>query len=207
MAQEYLIHAKGKNLDPRTVKKYTSCIGRFEEWLGKPTQLQAITAGRWHEFKTYLLTGDPAKGYKPLTAKTVDQYTNAVNEVFKMAITACYTVNNPLTGQNIVKRKTREKSPVEKFTDADLRKIFDPHRLNNIDDPADIYGTLIALHTGARLNEIFQLTIDDIKTINGIDCVEIHEAGKGNNLKTKASARLVPLHPRLRALGLFSYVE
>jgi integrase len=66
---------------------------------------------------------------------------------------------------------------------------------------------LIALHTGARLNEIFQLTVDDIKTINGVDCVEIHEAGKGNNLKTKASARLVPLHPRLRALGLFDYVE
>lgn len=206
VSKEYLIHAKGKNLDPRTLKKYGSCIGRFEEWLGAETPLQAITAGRWHEFKTYLLTGDPEKGYKPLSAKTVDQYTNAVNEVFKMAKTAAYTIENPLTGQNMVKRKSREKSPVEKFTDYELKTIFDPQRLNNIDDPADIFGTLIALHTGARLNEIFQLTVDDLKTVNGIDCIEIHEAS-GNNLKTNAAARLVPLHPRLRALGLFNYVE
>lgn len=207
VAKEYLIHAKGKNLDPRTIKKYSSCIARFEEWLGAETPLQAITAGRWHEFKTYLLTGDEAKGYKPLSAKTVDQYTNACNEVFKMARTACYTIDNPLTGQNIVKRMTREKSPVDKFTDSDLQKIFDPDRLNNIDDPADIFGTLIALHTGARLNEIFQLTVDDLKTIEGIDCLEIHEAGEGNHLKNAASGRLVPLHPRLRALGLFDYAE
>lgn len=207
VAAEYLIHAKGKNLDPRTVKKYTACIRKFEEWLGTETPLQAITAGRWHEFKTYLLTGDTEKGYKPLSAKTVDQYTNAVSEVYKMAKTAAYTIDNPLAGQNMVKRNTREKSPVEKFSDADLKLIFEPERLNNIDDPADIFGTLLALHTGARLNEIFQLTVDDIKTINGIDCVEIHESGEDNNLKTRASARVVPLHPRLRALGLFSYVE
>lgn len=206
VAKEYLIHAKGKNLDPRTLKKYGSCIARFEEWLGTETPLQSITAGGWHEFKTYLLTGDTEKGYKPLSAKTVDQYTNAVNEVFKMAKTAAYTIENPLTGQNMVKRKSREKSPVEKFTDFELNKIFDPERLNNIDDPADIWGTLIALHTGARLNEIFQLTVNDLKTVNGIDCVEIHEAG-GNHLKTSAAARLVPLHPRLRALGLFNYVD
>lgn len=123
-----------------------------------------------------------------------------------MAKTACYTIDNPLTGQNMVKRKNREKSPVEKFTDYELKTIFDPQRLNNIDDPADIFGTLLALHTGARLNEIFQLTVDDLKTVSGIDCIEIHEAG-GNNLKTNAAARLVPLHPRLRALGLFNYVQ
>lgn len=206
VAKEYLIHAKGKNLDPRTIKKYAASIARFEEWLGTETPLQAITAARWHEFKTYLLNGDPEKGRKPITAKTVDQYTNAVSEVFKMAKTACYTIENPLAGQNIVNRRGREKSPVEKFTDYELKTIFDPQRLNNIDDPADIWGTLIALHTGARLNEIFQLTVNDLKTVNGVDCVEIHEAG-GNNLKTSAAARLVPLHPRLRALGLFNYIE
>ena len=207
VAKEYLIHAKGKNLDPRTIKKYASCIARFEEWLGTETPLQAITAGRWHEFKTYLLSGDKDRGYKPLSAKTVDQYTNAVNEVYKMAKTAAYTIDNPLTGQNIVKRMTREKSPVEKFTDSDLKLIFDPDRLNYIDDPADLYGALIALHTGARLNEIFQLTVDDLKKVDGLDCLEIHEAGEGNHLKNSASVRLVPLHPRLRALGLFDYAE
>ncbi len=74
VAKEYLIHAKGKNLDPRTLKKYGSCIARFEEWLGTETPLQSITAGRWHEFKTYLLTGDTEKGYKPLSAKTVEKW-------------------------------------------------------------------------------------------------------------------------------------
>lgn len=207
VAAEYLIHAKAKNLDPRTLKKYESCINRFSEWLGRPTPIQAITAARWHEFKTYLMTGDKDKGYKPLAAKTVDQYTNAVNEVFKMAKTAQYTVDNPLTGQNIVKRKNREKSEVEKFTDTDLRLIFDPVRLAKIKDPVDAWGPLLALHTGARLNEIFQLTVDDFKQIDGIDCVEFTEARKDANLKTSASARITPLHPRLRQLGFFEYVQ
>lgn len=43
VAAEYLIHAKAKSLDPRTVKKYESCINRFSEWLGRPTPIQAIT--------------------------------------------------------------------------------------------------------------------------------------------------------------------
>ena len=207
VAAEYLIHAKAKSLDPRTVKKYESCINRFSEWLGRPTPIQAITPQRWHEFKTYLMTGDAKQGVKPLAAKTVDQYTNAVNEVFKMAKTAQYTVDNPLTGQNIVKRKNREKSEVEKFTDSDLQRIFDPVRLAKIKDPSDAWGPLLALHTGARLGEIFQLTVDDIKQVNGIDCVEFTEARKDANLKTSASARITPLHPRLRQLGFFEYVQ
>lgn len=207
VAAEYLIHAKAKNLAPRTQKQYAAHIRRFEEWLGRPTPIQAISAARYHEFKTYLMTGDPAKGNPPLAAKTVDLFTGAINEVFKLAIHAAYMITNPIKGQHIIKRKQREKSEVEKFTDDDLKLIFDPVRLNQLEDPSDIWVPLLGLFTGARLNEICQLKTADIQHMQNYWVLDFHGSGEDNNLKTSASERKIPIHPRLIALGFIDYVE
>lgn len=207
VAAEYLIHAKAKNLAPRTQKQYAAHIRRFEEWLGRPTPIQAISAARYHEFKTYLMTGDPAKGNPPLAAKTVDLFTGAINEVFKLAIHAAYMITNPIKGQHIIKRKQREKSEVEKFTDDDLKLIFDPKRLNQLEDPSDIWVPLLGLFTGARLNEICQLKTADIQHMQNYWVLDFHSSGEDNNLKTSASERKIPIHPRLISLGFIDYVE
>lgn len=203
---EYLIHAKAKNLAPRTQKQYASKIERFEAWLGKkPTPINAISAARFHEFKTYLMTGDEAN--KPLAAKTVDLFTGAINEVFKMAVHAGYIATNPCQGQLVIKRKVRQQSETEKFTDDDLKLIFDPKRLNQLEDPSDVWVPLLGLFTGARLNEICQLKTADIQQDQGFWLLDFHNSGEDNNLKTSASERKIPIHPRLIKLGFLDYIE
>ncbi|MNJ34290.1 site-specific tyrosine recombinase XerC [compost metagenome] len=48
--------------------------------------------------------------------------------------------------------------------------------------------------TGARLNEISQLTFEDVKTLeSGITVIHINELGEGKSIKNRRSERLVPL--------------
>ena len=52
----------------------------------------------------------------------------------------------------------------------------------------------LAIITGGRLNEISQLSIGDIQTLeSGITVIHINEVGEGKTIKNKRSERLVPL--------------
>ncbi|EHP6909756.1 tyrosine-type recombinase/integrase, partial [Escherichia coli] len=51
-------------------------------------------------------------------------------------------------------------------------------------------------YTGMRINEIASLTIDDVKEIEGVLCFEITQG------KTKAAARVVPVHSLITPLVL-----
>jgi integrase len=79
---------------------------------------------------------------------------------------------------------------------------------------------LLALFTGARLEEIGQLRVADVqsktyadedgKTRSGwfLHITETtDEAGQENRLKNAASERLVPVHPELLRLGFVAYVQ
>ena len=78
---------------------------------------------------------------------------------------------------------------------------------------------VIALHTGMRPGEVSQLLVDDFVRIEGIPCMRLvasqdastkadkTEAEARKRLKTEASRRVVPVHPRLVSLGLLDYVE
>lgn len=196
---------KGSDLAERTTKKYRSNIERFLEWAGDKITIDEITPTKWHEFKVYLATSDPSKGHRALNSKTIDLYTNSLANVLKMT----QGRNHVLTGQLLVKKSQRSKDAGAKhvFTPDELARIFSPQRLNALLNPADFWGVLIGLLSGARLNEIFQLRVADIRTVGGVRVFDIQEATTGNNLKTASSPRLIPVHPQLISLGFMDYVE
>lgn len=72
---------------------------------------------------------------------------------------------------------------------------------------------LIALYSGLRVSEIGQLQVQDFEHRDGVHCLTIAEGrvaeptGATTRLKTLASARTIPLHPKLLELGLLNYVE
>jgi len=76
---------------------------------------------------------------------------------------------------------------------------------------ARYWVALIGLLTGARLNEICQLDIADIRTIEEVACIVITEESltgmRDKSLKNKASARIVPVHPTLLQLGFLDFVD
>lgn len=69
---------------------------------------------------------------------------------------------------------------------------------------------LLALFTGARLNELTSLRASDVahNEIVGAECILIKaEKRAGKRLKTEQSERFVPLHPQLIASGFLEYVR
>jgi integrase len=69
---------------------------------------------------------------------------------------------------------------------------------------------LLALFTGARLNELSSLKVSDVaqNDIVGAQCIFIRaEKRSGKRLKTEQSERFVPLHPQLMAAGFHEYVS
>jgi integrase len=68
---------------------------------------------------------------------------------------------------------------------------------------ARFWVTMLALYTGARLNELAPLRASDLKRESGIHYLAIKEDDDG---KTEAATRRVPLHPELKTLGFIEYV-
>src|SRR5690606_6654747 len=67
--------------------------------------------------------------------------------------------------------------------------------------------TLIAAFSGARLNEIMQMRVEDIRQVEGVWVFDFTDAGADQSLKTKASRRLVPVHPVLIDLDILAYLD
>jgi integrase len=62
------------------------------------------------------------------------------------------------------------------------------------------------MYSGARLSEICQLYVNDIKQLEDIWYFDIND-NADKRLKNKASRRVIPLHPELVRLGLLDHVE
>ena len=68
------------------------------------------------------------------------------------------------------------------------------------------WGALLGLYTGARLREIAQLDVADIRQEGGIWYLDINGDGPNKSLKTPAAKRRVPVHSDLMRLGFLDWV-
>lgn len=95
------------------------------------------------------------------------------------------------------------------FTAVELSDMFDPSRLatwaNGI--PHRWWGPMIGLYTGARVNEVAQLYIEDVRQINGVWGLFFWKNTRGQKIKNKASIRFVPLARPLLDAGFLDFVE
>jgi integrase len=96
-----------------------------------------------------------------------------------------------------------------KFSDADLTALFqsDAYLKGLHKKSWQFWLPLIALYTGARLGEIAQLTTANIVLEDGIWVLVVTDAGEGQQVKTKAAVRKVPVSQRLVELGLVDYAQ
>lgn len=66
---------------------------------------------------------------------------------------------------------------------------------------------LIALYSGARMQEICQLYTSDLKQVGDIWIFDFNDDGKDKQLKTASSKRKTPVHPKLIELGLLEHQQ
>ena len=101
-------------------------------------------------------------------------------------------------------KRTRKKLP---FNPQDLKLIFSQPQFTSghVKNAWEFWLPIIAIYTGARINEICQLRGSDIQTHNGITYFNIHD--DGNTLKTRNSIRKIPIHHHLKKLGILELAQ
>lgn len=139
---------------------------------------------------------------------TFNNYVKNLTTFFTYAIREGYCERNPFDGLRVKQRgKVSEERSV--FAEADLRRLFSKENYASSSGrkPNQYWLPLLGLYTGARLNELCQLYLDDVVTINGVDCLHIRASRPDQKLKTALSERLVPIHSKLKALGFIEFIQ
>lgn len=168
-------------------------VNRFKMPATKGKSLAQIREGKWQ---------------RTLHPLTINKYLQTYKTMFGWAKINGYLVDNPFEGLSLQTGKANKEAPRLPFSDKALASILSALLSSAATvQPHHKWGTLIALHMGARLNEVAQLDLRDITLRDGIWCVDFNANGPNKKLKNAASKRVVPVHPRLIELGLLEYMD
>ncbi|WP_028319278.1 site-specific integrase [Desulfobulbus elongatus] len=141
-----------------------------------------------------------------MSNSNVNKYLRRCGALFTWGKRHGYCHDNPFTGLAI-RRDRLPHQQRERFTIEDLQRLFDPAHLRRDARKSYMFWLpWLGLYTGAWLEELCQLHLDDIRQVDGVWCLDIN-AKDEKRLRTLSSERLVPLHPRLVELGLLDHVE
>jgi integrase len=160
-------------------------------------------------FQDYLSNTKAEKKDAILNPKTVNKHLSRVGGAFALALKRGHVQVNPFAEIRVTEDSHQRAEDIrEPFNAEEINKILQyivlPHR--NSSKPSLYWVPLVSMFTGARLNECCQLYREDITEQNGIGCIKIDDDKQDKRLKTLASRRLVPVHPKLVELGFLEYV-
>jgi integrase len=150
------------------------------------------------------------EGVETLHPTTINKYLQTYSDMFEWANRNGFVDKNVFSGLTIRKNRRDREGQREGFTAAQIASIIDAVTRTEkglIRKAYQKWGSLIGIYSGARLNEISQLHLKDIRQHEGIWCFDLNDDDDGKHLKAVASKRLVPVHPRLIDLGLLQFVQ
>ncbi len=135
-----------------------------------------------------------------LAPKTINEYLSIASSMMSWAEQHGYIDKNYFNGLTLKNRRKSKKG--KHFTKEQLQKLFNyPAQFKA---PYQYWLPLLGIYTGARLEELGQLYLDDIKRVDETWVFEISE-GDDKHIKTSASSRVVPIHHHLIQLGILDY--
>ena len=147
-----------------------------------------------------------------------DKCLGAVAAVLGYAASNQYIQHNPAAGIKVKVAKVSTRPNRLPYSAKDMKKIFNfpiytkGHRPVGGAGEAAYWLPLLATYTGARLEEMGQLLVEDVKRDKGIwyfDMLNLDDQSQDNarHFKTEHSKRLVPIHSMLIKLGFLDYVK
>jgi len=188
----------------RTVGDYQATLNLFIKSAGD-VPIRTVLRKTVHDFKV-ALTGTMA-------LRTLDKKILIVHGLFRHATSSGdYVGDNPASRQVVLRKADKRKLKSYKpFTEAQLKVIFNPKTfLKHNCKPHQFWAPLIGLYSGARIEEICQLLISDIREVEGMYCFDIKDDSDlesvEQSVKTEASKRLIPVHSKLIELGFLEYI-
>jgi integrase len=141
-----------------------------------------------------------------LSRTTINNTLTRVAQLYKWANGRGLVTHNPAQDVQF-RQELRPDEERPAFTDDDLRRLFGTTGLlgQTLKTGYQLWIPVIGYFTGARINEIAQLHLDDLRDIDGIPCFDINDGADGQSLKTLNSRRVIPMHPALVRMGLLEY--
>lgn len=155
---------------------------------------------------------DRDKQTKRLSAGSVKKNLSLLSAVLEWAVDNGYREDNPASRIRVRVEKSGKDERLP-YDDHDLKAIFsspvfqDGFRPKGGGGEASYWLPILGLYSGARLDELGQLRVHDIKEEEGIHFIDINTNDEGKRLKNKSSKRKIPLHPVWIELGFLEYVE
>ena len=144
---------------------------------------------------------------KPMAVNSINKNIRRLSQLFKWAAQNGYLHRNIVEGMSLPETK-RQDQYREVFTKNDLVKIFSTpiHQTKEYRYSYYYWLPLLGLYTGARIEEMCSLYLEDFRAEHGIHVISIN-SNHDKKLKSKAAQRLIPVHPQLEALGLLDHVS
>ncbi|WP_170517867.1 site-specific integrase [Ruegeria atlantica] len=168
---------------------------------------EAIQAAKDHEFPT-------------LSVSTVNKALGRLQGIWKWADKQLDEEVADIFGPMKVDDNNKARNQHDPFNKEQLQTIFNSPLYTgckskrfrtlpgdtNLSDTSWYWLPLLGLWTGARLNELCQLSVEDIDQEEGIPLIRVQEGDEDQRVKFGKS-RLVPIHPELVQLGFLRFVK
>lgn len=195
----------------RTIGIANKVASRFLQHCG-PLSVESITRQQVIAFKDALL----ASGQTPVNT---DKQLTMLGTLLSFAVNQAIISSNPARGVKVGERRNAKAVRLP-FDLPALRLIFSSQIYTEGSRPeggageAAYWLPLLALYTGARLEELAQLHPADVQPAPYTDAngskyschiIRISDEREGQELKTATSRRRVPIHADLIALGFLDY--
>lgn len=156
-----------------------------------------------------------------MTGELVRKYINGLYGSMKWAVAEGILLKSPCVDFFPPEDKTeRDQDKVDVFEPNDLKAIFSlPQFVSgtgkrnkqgrfHLYQPYYYWMPLLALFTGARVNELAQLRLDDIQESDGVYFFNLDVDGESDKkLKNANARREIPVHSMLIKLGLIEYLK
>lgn len=199
-----------------TKKHFRTWKEKLYEFPTKAAQRREYEGLTFHE----IIDKNRRLNHPTLGTRSLNKYISAAGTFFKWCVNNGYMENNIADGQTIYHKKN--KTNRHSFKVDQLDKLFRSPLFTGCKSDSQIaragdhlvrdhryWAPLIALFSGARLGEIVQLDVADIKKgDDGGYAFHLIDGGDGEKrLKSEAARRVVPVHNELVRLGLLDHVK
>lgn len=213
---------------PVAPEQYEYPVKLFEELHGAQP-VRSITVDQVREFRDVLSKMPPASGGKfdnmtmqevvrfadkhnlpRLKPSTVRKHFRCLKAMFTFAADDGYVDVNvaagirmrPPKGSYVAAKRAKRRT----FSPAEMETLFEAAQSHAwAEKEENTWFLRLMTFTGARPEELAQLSARDIVTIGGHLCLSLHDEGD-NRVKNPSSVRMVPVHPELLRLGFRDFV-
>lgn len=214
------------HIQDKTIRAYRSCFKQFQKLTGANTtnDLSIQTIRQYKSDLTKLPLKLPpsataqtikrlitAGTHKTISLHTVNMHTQTISSFLKWLFSQQYITQDLSNLISSIKNTGKKKASQDRsvFTPADLTKLFATPEYSTTGFQGYSFRywiPLLALYTGARLNELCQLHISDVSNEDGTYVLDINEDGP-KKVKNGSSIRQIPLHKQIIALGFEDYLK